>query len=76
MVPLAGLIDIEAERARIDKEVEKAEGDLKRVAGKLSNENFTAKAPEEVVAKEREKEAALSARIDALKEQRQKLNSL
>ena len=76
MVPLAGLIDVEAERARIDKEIEKAEGDLKRVSGKLSNENFTAKAPEDVVAKEREKEAALSSRIDALKDQREKLDGL
>ena len=49
---------------------------MKRVSGKLSNENFTAKAPEDVVTKEREKEAALSSRIDALKDQREKLDGL
>ncbi|NKB97431.1 MAG: valine--tRNA ligase [Pseudomonadales bacterium] len=76
MVPLAGLIDVNAEKARIEKDVEKAESELKRVAGKLANEKFTAKAPAEVVAKEREKEAALQNRIGALREQIEKLGEL
>jgi valyl-tRNA synthetase len=76
MVPLAGLIDISAEKARIEKDIEKAESELKRVVGKLSNEKFTAKAPAEVVAKEREKEAALQTRIRALREQIAKLAEL
>ncbi len=76
MVPLAGLIDISAEKARIEKDIEKAESELKRVVGKLSNEKFTAKAPAEVVAKEREKEAALQTRIGALREQIAKLAEL
>ena len=55
LVPMAGLIDVEAELARLDKEIGKAEGDLKRVQGKLSNPKFVDNAPEDVVNKERAK---------------------
>jgi valyl-tRNA synthetase len=46
---LAGVIDLAAERARLDKEIAKAEADIKRVDGKLGNANFIANAPDEVV---------------------------
>ena len=54
MVPLAGLIDVEAERARLGKEVARCESDLQKLTGKLSNEAFVSKAPAEVVEKERQ----------------------
>ena len=56
-LPLAGLINIEEEIARLEKELDKWNKEVKRVQGKLANERFVANAPEEVVAQEREKEA-------------------
>ena len=76
MVPLAGLIDITAERIRLTKELEKTRQDLARIEGKLSNENFVAKAPAEVVDKERAKAADLQGRITALTDQMTKLQQL
>ncbi|ELL9331819.1 valine--tRNA ligase [Vibrio fluvialis] len=55
MIPMAGLIDKDAELARLAKEIAKTEGEIKRIEGKLGNEGFVAKAPEAVIAKEREK---------------------
>ncbi|MGF1704017.1 valine--tRNA ligase [Photobacterium makurazakiensis] len=55
MIPMAGLINKDAELARLDKEVAKIQGEIKRIEGKLGNEGFVAKAPEAVIAKEREK---------------------
>ncbi|MEJ2765733.1 valine--tRNA ligase [Photobacterium sp. MCCC 1A19761] len=55
MIPMAGLIDKDAELDRLAKEIQKTEGEIKRIEGKLGNEGFVAKAPEAVVAKEREK---------------------
>ena len=54
-MPLSDLVDIAAERERIAKEREKAENGLRLVEQKLSNEKFTARAPEAVVNAEREK---------------------
>jgi valyl-tRNA synthetase len=69
MVPLAGLIDVGAERARLGKEIDRLVKELGRVRGKLANEQFTAKAPDAVVAKEREKEAEAAAALEALQAQ-------
>ncbi len=52
---LAGVIDFDAERARIGKEVAKLDGEIKRLEGKLGNERFIANAPEALVAEQREK---------------------
>jgi len=54
-LPLIGVIDIAAERARLTKEMQKAESDIARVDAKLGNANFVARAPEEVVEEEKEK---------------------
>ena len=54
-LPLKGVIDIAAERARLEKEMAKADADIARVDAKLSNANFVARAPEEVVEEEKEK---------------------
>jgi valyl-tRNA synthetase len=61
-LPLKGVIDFSAEQARLDKELAKAEGDIKRVDSKLGNEKFVANAPEEVVEEEKEKREAAIAR--------------
>lgn len=58
LIPMAGLIDKDAELARLDKEIAKLDGEIAAIEGKLSNEGFVARAPEAVVAKERERLAA------------------
>jgi valyl-tRNA synthetase len=65
-LPLKGVIDLAAERARLDKEMAKADADIKRVDAKLSNENFVARAPEEVVEEEKEKRAEAVARKEKI----------
>ena len=73
-LPLAGLINIEEEIKRLEKELAKWNGEVKRVQGKLANERFVAIAPENVVAEERakekdylEKQAAVQERIESLR---------
>ena len=61
-LPLKGVIDLAAERVRLDKEMAKAEADIKRADAKLSNEKFVANAAEEVVEEEREKRETALAR--------------
>jgi valyl-tRNA synthetase len=61
-LPLKGVIDIAAERARLDKEMSKADADLKRSDAKLSNQKFVANAAEDVVEEEREKREEALAR--------------
>jgi valyl-tRNA synthetase len=69
MVPLAGLIDLDAERGRIGKEVDKAQQELEKIDKKLSNEAFVAKAPEAVVNKDRERAAELQTTLQTLQKQ-------
>jgi valyl-tRNA synthetase len=57
-LPLKGVIDLSAEKARLDKELAKADADIKRVDAKLGNEKFVANAPEEIVEEEKEKREA------------------
>ena len=54
-LPLKGVIDLNAERARLDKELAKADADIQRVEAKLANEKFVANAPEEIIEGEKEK---------------------
>jgi valyl-tRNA synthetase len=61
-LPLKGVIDLSAEAVRLEKELAKAEADIKRVDVKLANEKFVANAPEEVVEEEKEKREAATAR--------------
>ena len=67
-VPMKNLIDVEAEIARMEKELKAKEGFLKGVLAKLSNERFVANAPEAVVALERKKQADAESIIKSLKE--------
>ena len=65
-LPLKGLIDVEKETARLTKEKEKLEKETKKLQGKLNNEGFLKKAPEAVVAKEREKLKGYEEKLAAL----------
>jgi len=76
LIPMAGLIDKDAELARLAKEIEKLEKDIARTEGKLGNEKFVAKAPAAVVEKEREKLKDATASLQQLKEQRDKIEKL
>ena len=76
LVPMAGLIDTTAELARLDKEIARLQGEIKRVAGKLGNEGFVAKAPADVIEKERAKQAEYEQALAQFTEQREKMASL
>ena len=76
MVPLAGLIDVAEERARLTKEIGKREQDLTRLNGKLSNEKFVANAPDDVVAKEKQKATEHTAALATLNAQLTQLDEL
>jgi valyl-tRNA synthetase len=67
-LPLKGVIDFSAEKARLEKEIAKADADIKRVDAKLGNEKFLANAPEEIVEEEKEKREAALARKDKILE--------
>ena len=62
-LPLAGVIDIAAERARLRKEIAKEEGEVKKTQGKLGNADFVRRAPEEVIEENRERLAESQNRI-------------
>jgi len=66
-VPLEGVIDADAERARLQSRIEKAEAQLAAVDKKLGNENFVTKAPAEIVQRERDRRAELTAHVETLK---------
>ncbi|WP_288493089.1 valine--tRNA ligase [uncultured Pseudomonas sp.] len=76
LVPMAGLIDKDAELTRLDKEIGRLEGEVKRVGGKLGNEGFVAKAPAEVLEKERAKLAEAEQALAKLVDQRQRIATL
>ena len=67
-MPMAELVDLAAERARIERELEKAKKDMAGQQAKLANENFVSRAPERVVAAEREKLAKAQALCANLEE--------
>jgi valyl-tRNA synthetase len=67
VVPLTGLFDVAAERARLQKQIAEAEAEAGRIEAKLSNEQFRSKAPEKIIATEEERLAAVRARLDGLR---------
>ncbi len=67
-LPLAGMIDLDVERARLAKELETAESDVSRRAARLANANFVDKAPEHVVQREREALESARAALERLRE--------
>lgn len=76
LVPMAGLIDKDAELGRLDKELAKLEKDIQRLAGKLGNPGFVDKAPAAVVEKEQDKLQAQQHQRDRLQAQRQAIAEL
>ena len=67
VLPLVGMIDVEAEGARLSAQLAEAENEVRRLEGKLGNEEFRSKAPREVVAREEERLAAARSRADGLR---------
>ena len=75
-VPLKGLVDVEAELAKLSKEREKVEIKLRQINGKLGNAGFLANAPADVVDKEKEKKDTLDARLAKITEAEEKLKKV
>ncbi len=73
MIPLAGLIDLGAEKARLAKEIARIEIEIRKCEGKLGNANFVANAPPEVVSQERQRISDWNTTLGALREQVGKL---
>jgi len=76
LIPLAGLIDKDAELARLSKELQSKSDELGRCQSKLANSGFMDKAPAAVVEKEQARAAELRNAIGSLEEQQQKIQSL
>jgi len=76
LIPMAGLIDKEAELSRLHKEIGKLTENIARIEGKLNNPKFVDKAPDAVVQKERDKQADEIAALDKLAQQLKKIQAL
>ncbi|ABM61466.1 valine--tRNA ligase [Halorhodospira halophila] len=76
LVPMAGLVDKEAELARLAKERTRLEGEIERAEKKLGNESFVAKAPAEVVDKERAKLNEAQQALEKVAEQERRVEAL
>jgi len=73
LIPLEGLIDLETSRSRLDRKLEGVLRDAERARAKVGNPQFSAKAPEDVQAKERTKLEALGREVASLREQLQQI---
>jgi len=73
LIPLLGLIDVDAEQKRLAKEIVRLEGEIKKCEGKLGNANFVANAPAAVVEQEKQRIADFTTTITGLREQAKKL---
>ncbi len=73
LIPLAGLIDLDAEKARLEKEIKRIEVEIGKCNGKLGTATFVANAPAAVVEQERQRLADFSTALAALREQRERL---
>jgi valyl-tRNA synthetase len=76
LIPLAGLIDKDAELNRLQKNIQKLEQEANRIEAKLDNENFVSRAPAEVVGKEKEKLAEAQSALATLQAQAQRINAI
>jgi valyl-tRNA synthetase len=76
LIPMAGLIDKEAELTRLDKEIQRIKIDLPRVEGKLNNPAFVNKAPTDVIDKEQTKLAEMRSMLNNLEQQYKKISGL
>lgn len=76
LIPMAGLIDKEAELARLNKAAEKIEKDAQRTKGKLSNESFVSKAPALVIEKERAKLVDMEMQLSKIQAQKAEIQAI
>lgn len=72
-VPLADIVDLDEELAKMEKEAKRLEGEVMRASKKLSNEGFVKNAPEAVIAKEKKKQADYESQLEAVKARMQEL---
>jgi len=75
-LPLQGLVDIDEEIERLEKELEKWSSEIERAQGKLANEQFVNNAPDDIVQEERDKEAEYKSRYQSVEEQIEKMKNL
>jgi len=73
-MPLDGLVDVDAEKARLDKEIQKVSQEVERAGKKLGNEKFVANAKPEVVQKEKDRLAEWENKLSQLEEMRAALS--
>ena len=76
MVPMAGVIDVDKELTRLDKELDRLMAEHGRLSGKLRNENFVARAPTDVVNREKEKLVDIETSISSVRAQKSKIEEL
>jgi len=76
LVPMKGMIDVDAERTRLGKQLDKVQADLARARSKLDNPNFVNNAPADVVTQEKQRAADFERQIAQLSEQLEKLDEL
>jgi valyl-tRNA synthetase len=73
-LPLGGIIDLVAERARLDKEIEKVRLEIAKVEAKLDNDEFLARAPDEVIAEHEERRETFQERLAKLTHARERID--
>jgi valyl-tRNA synthetase len=76
LIPLAGLIDKDAELKRLDKELQRLRREQEQINNQLQNSNFTAKAPPEVIGKKRERLHELERALGDLQRQSERIKTI
>ena len=76
LIPLAGLIDKDAELNRLHKNIQKLEQEASRIKAKLDNDNFVSRAPAEVVGKEKDKLVEAQSALASLQAQAARINTI
>jgi valyl-tRNA synthetase len=75
-LPLAGVVDLKAEKARLDREIAKERLEIAKVEAKLGNDDFVARAPEEVIAEHQDRLETFQARLVKLDAARERLEHI